>query len=59
MWDLVGNPEDRFSHKEAHILGGPIRERDQRADTELIPVARDPELMTKTMAMIQARIFRD
>ena len=19
MWDLVGNPEDRFSHKEAHI----------------------------------------
>ena len=20
MWDLVGNPEDRFSHKEAHLL---------------------------------------
>ena len=20
MWDLVGNPEDRFSHNEAHIL---------------------------------------
>ena len=19
MWDLVGNPEDRFSHNEAHI----------------------------------------
>ena len=20
MWDLVGNPEDRFSHNEAHLL---------------------------------------
>ena len=20
MWDLAGNPEDRFSHNEAHIL---------------------------------------
>ena len=20
MWDLVGNPEDRFSHNEAHIV---------------------------------------
>ena len=20
MWDLVGNPEDRFSHNEAHML---------------------------------------
>ena len=20
MWDLVGNPEDRFSHNEAHII---------------------------------------
>ena len=20
MWDLVGNPEDRFSHDEAHIV---------------------------------------
>ena len=19
MWDLVGNPEDQFSHKEAHM----------------------------------------
>ena len=19
MWDLVGNPEDRFSHNEAHL----------------------------------------
>ena len=22
MWDLVGNPEDRFSHNEAHINQG-------------------------------------
>ena len=22
MWDLVGNPEDRFSHNEAHIKVG-------------------------------------
>ena len=22
MWDLVGNPEDRFSHNEAHIFDG-------------------------------------
>ena len=22
VWDLVGNPEDRFSHNEAHILQG-------------------------------------
>ena len=22
MWDLVGNPEDRFSHNEAHIKKG-------------------------------------
>ena len=21
MWDLVGNPEDRFSHNEAHLIG--------------------------------------
>ena len=20
MWDLVGNPEDRFSHNEAHLV---------------------------------------
>ena len=20
MWDLVGNPEDQFSHNEAHIV---------------------------------------
>ena len=20
MWDLVGNPEDRFSHNEAHLI---------------------------------------
>ena len=20
MWDLVGNPEDRFSHNEAHFM---------------------------------------
>ena len=20
MWDLVGNPEDQFSHNEAHII---------------------------------------
>ena len=20
MWDLVGNPEDRFSHNEVHII---------------------------------------
>ena len=20
MWDLVGNPKDRFSHNEAHML---------------------------------------
>ena len=22
MWNLVGNPEDRFSHNEAHISAG-------------------------------------
>ena len=22
VWDLVGNPEDRFSHNEAHIQDG-------------------------------------
>ena len=25
MWDLVGNPEDRFSHNEAHLFSTAIR----------------------------------
>ena len=25
MYDLVGNPEDRFSHNEAHLLHGVLR----------------------------------
>ena len=24
MWDLVGNPEDRFSHNEAHFISGAL-----------------------------------
>ena len=27
MWDLVGNPEDRFSHNEAHDEIGPALKR--------------------------------
>ena len=25
MWDLVGNPKDRFSHNEAHIIRAIIK----------------------------------
>ena len=29
MFDLVGNPEDRFSHNEAHIMIGNNKASDQ------------------------------
>ena len=32
MWDLVGNPEDRFSHNEAHLSPG------KAPDWDAIPV---------------------
>ena len=31
MWDLVGNPEDRFSHNEAQIM---IRHFDDRFSSD-------------------------
>ena len=32
MWDLIGNPEDRFSHNEAHIMEA----TDTESETSLI-----------------------
>ena len=32
MWDLVGNPEDRFSHNEAHIVSALLHEEIDRAN---------------------------
>ena len=29
MWDVVGNPEDRFSHNEAHMVSTHIVESDK------------------------------
>ena len=41
MWDLVGNLEDRFSHKEAHMVqGGNIK----------IPTCAVHELILRKMA---------
>ena len=32
--DLVGNPEDRFSHYAAHLRVGPYKDADITANTE-------------------------
>ena len=37
MWDLVGNPEDRFSHNEAHMSH--IRSTVRFADAVKLPIA--------------------
>ena len=43
MWDLVGNPEDRFSHKEAHLVCFLLSFTDQPTTT--------PGMETTTPAM--------
>ena len=46
VWDLIGNPEDRFSHNEAHItvcpsvISGLVLVILQLITTELQPVGR-------------------
>ena len=41
MWDLVGNPEDRFSHNEAHILMVCCRYRWKRNGIDYYPASDD------------------
>ena len=36
MSDLVGNPEDRFSHNKAHIMPGTLQIADVQTDLQLV-----------------------
>ena len=46
MWDLIGNPEDRFSHNEAHIFSREYSSTDPKIQSFHLPTASPILLVT-------------
>ena len=53
MSNLVGNPEDRFSHDAAHILGG---DQGQEVETNIKEVGAEKEKAVNTSTKIRIEI---
>ena len=53
MWDLVGNPDDRFSHNEAHVkiepaaIVRPINNNEFENRVHKLPVETDKTFRNK------------
>ena len=54
VWDLVGNPEDRFSHNEAHLWAALWKNHDPQG---FWPV-QEPRLYSNKICMVRGYQFR-
>ena len=59
MSDLVGNPEDRFSHNEAHFRVEPVLEKHEAALLILLGFGGFSVLVAVLFNVLRKYVFRD